>query len=271
MASSSEKFFIQNLADKFQTAVKEVQDFIYKLPQSSDPKEICEPASKALTNLRGMIREEDQPIWLHNSIIYFNNIENCTISQQVNEAVFKIVTDIYPAMRSYEWDFSKSSTLEYDFDKIFQQHRDEQKIPELFDQIAEWLEKIIQSGEIDSIKVSNQLNQIIQTLRRSKNGSYFATLGAWNLTTTWLKNTGWELFGDIPIVGAFVRGLRETLKEARDSMNLMHEEIQKDLEANVLSDFPKLEYHSPDLPKIESDVDTNNAEIIIDIEQETED
>jgi len=50
----------------------------------------------------------------------------------------------------------------------------------------------------------------------------------------------------------------------------MNEEMQKDFEANILTDFPKLEYHSPDLPKLESDADTGNAEIIIDIEQNIE-
>ncbi|QDT25481.1 hypothetical protein Enr10x_07770 [Gimesia panareensis] len=41
-------------------------------------------------------------------------------------------------------------------------------------------------------------------------------------------------------------------------MKSMNEGMQNDFETNILTDFPKLEYHSPELPKIESDIENTS-------------
>lgn len=270
MSNSPEEFFLGNLKVKYNSVKDAVETFIYDLTSGKLAEDVSDPAYWAIARLCDMLRMEDRPSWLQSAQRYFDGIKNDRRIHNRSQDIFKIATEIYPEMINHSWDFSEASSLEFDFDKIYQQHRDEQKIPELFDQVAEWLEKIIESGEIDSIKVSNQLNQIIQTLRKSKNGSYLATFGAWGLTTRWLYNSGWELFGEIPIAGALVRGLNITLKEADEAMKSMNEGMQQDFETNILAGFPKLEYHSPEIPLIESDTDTDNSETIIEVENKTE-
>lgn len=114
-----------------------------------------------------------------------------------------------------------------------------------------YLDEIVASDAIDSTKAVRELNKVIATLRAARNGSFLATRGAWYFVVAWLKNTGWELLGTIPVAGSVAKGLRETLRETNVKMKSLHESIQADLERQIASDFPRLEYQSPALPAIE--------------------
>src|SRR3990172_9379433 len=85
--------------------------------------------------------------------------------------------------------------------------------------------EIVESGEIDSVRALDERKRIIATLQNARNGSYFATCNAWFFVATWFKNSGWELLGDIPVLGAAVRGLRKSLDDMNEGMQHLHDQI----------------------------------------------
>lgn len=276
MSNSSEEFFIESLKKVNNRLESISRKFIEEiLIHPSKTSSLYKDTQAAFVNLCHMIREEDRPKWLTDAEDFFDLIDqygtNENRKHDVKDMTFDFVTSTIPSMMSHDWDLSKLSSLEFDFDEIFQRHRDEQKIPELFDKLADWLEKIVATGKLDSVKATNQLNQIIKSLRKSHDGSYLATSGAWSILSSWLSNSGWELLGEIPIAGAFVRGFQITLKEADEAMKLVNEGMKKDFEANILTDSPKLRHVSPEIPHIEIDEEfdyefdtktTGDAEIV---------
>ncbi len=201
-----------------------------------------------------LLHPADCPAWLNDmkrDLTYAttnHNDENGTI------AVRRITAELYPQMTNHDWSVSSASEKSgLDFDSIFEKYRSECRIPELFDQLIHQLQEIVLSGLIDSVRAVSELQEVISTLRRSKNGSYFATRGAWFFAATWLKNSGWELLSSIPVAGPVIRGLQKTFEETDTQMNKMHDSIQGHVENKIASNFPRLEYKLSEFLKVRDD------------------
>jgi hypothetical protein len=69
----------------------------------------------------------------------------------------------------------------------------------------------------------------------------------------WLKNTGWEALGDIPVLGASVRGLKTTLEKTNSAMQEMHTDMDEQLRESLKTELPTLKYYPPKLPAPEPD------------------
>ncbi len=152
-------------------------------------------------------------------------------------------------MAAHQWAFEEALATGFDFDSIFESARDSNLIPELFDEIICCLQQIVDSEAIDSVRVLKELESLIATLKHARKGSYFATRHAWFFLVEWLKNTGWEAFGDIPVMGAAVRGLKTTMEKTNAAMEGMHEDIYTQTITSVKTEVPRLTYDPPTLPK----------------------
>ncbi len=210
-----------------------------------------------------MLHPSDRPAWLTDLQRDLKLATQNHNDQLGVTAVHRIASDHYPRMLAYSWKSSGSDNATgFDFDPVFEKYRNECRIPELFDELIGFLQQIIESGEVDSVRMLSELEKIISTLRNARNGSYFATRGAWFFVATWFTNTGWELLGSIPIAGSVFKGLQKTLEETNSQMVKMHDDIQHELEQQIAVDFPRLEYHPPTIPKLEGPKESGDSNAI---------
>lgn len=250
-----EQYFEQSLREKYAVAKKATNTCIQTfLTNQSEPnkKQRTEEAYSAVRSLHDLLPDKHRPTWLLQLHNHLNTVRQSPFGSSALPAATAIATQLFPQMLNHDWRFADTDQSGFDFDQIFEAFREQNRIPELFDEIIGWLQQIVDSGEIDSIRAINELNNMIATLMAARQGSYFATRGTWFFFTQWMQNTGWELFGDIPVLGAAVRGLKQTLDDANTAMEKMHTEINTELATKIATDFPRLEYKPPALPAPEA-------------------
>ncbi len=254
MVSSSESFFQRTLDEKTTEAKAAVQECViaFLATDVGGRQKSATTAHGAVNRIVEMLHPQDRPNWLTALLSSLElAIKNSNDLNGIN-AMQKIINDLQPALIRHKWKLADLESAEgFDFDAIYSKYKGENKIPELFDDIIAAMTRIVESREIDSVKALNELLRVIATLKNARNGSYFATRNAWFFVATWFKNSGWELLSEIPVLGATVRGLRKTLEDMNVGMQKMHDQMQEDLRNQLLHDFPRLEYHAPDIPKLE--------------------
>lgn len=251
---SPEELYRQSLRQKSAAAINTTREYVQSVYQDEPDvrTSIAKKAYRAVVDLRDLLPEGHRPQWLDELYRLLGIIERTQTGYDATAAFLEVSLRLFMEMKSHDWGFAETDQAGFDFDQTFEKYRDQNRIPELFDKIADWLRKVVESGEVDSIRVINELNHIISTLSAARKGSYFATLGSWNFVTKWMKNTGWELLGGITVLGPIFRGLKQTLDETNEGMLEMHKEINTELANKLAADFPRLEYTPAELPALEA-------------------
>lgn len=264
MATKSETFFKRTLDQKTTEAREAVANCIreYLAPKPTKRQSAAQTAFDAVNRIIEMLHDSDRPEWLPQLQSKLNIATKHHTDDNGVGAVHAIASQLFPTLQQHQWHIgSEEEALGFDFDAVYEHYRNESKLPELFDQIITCLKEIASNEAVDSVRAIRELNNIIATLHSARNGSYFATRGAWYFVATWFKNTGWELLGSIPVAGSAAKGLRKTLDDANQEMMSLHDKIQADLESKISADFPRLEYKQPEFPRLEdrSDDDGDKA------------
>lgn len=266
MASHSESFFQRTLDEKTKEARDAVQDCIvaFLSPSSNGRQPAARTAVDAVGRVVDMLHPQDRPPWLDPLHSALKIAQSNHSDQQGIESIQRVANEYQRALNRHKWRLGDTEAATgFDFDAVYNKYKAENRIPELFEEIISALNDIIQSGKIDSVRVLKVLRRVLATLQNAKDGSYFATRNAWFFVATWFKNTGWEILGDIPVLGAPVRGLRQSLEDMNRGMENLHNQIQVDLQTQLSEDFPRLEYRAPEipLPRLEHRPDTPTLEI----------
>lgn len=156
--------------------------------------------------------------------------------------MYGIATELHPALMKHRWQLDPAvKSLGVDFDMIYQKCRAESRLSDLFDETISLLKQLVESKQIDSIRLIDELTRVIDTLRAARRGTYFATHGAAVFVATWLKNTGWEFLGELPGMGSVVKGLRKTLEDMDAEMRRVDEAVHEECGRQVAAGFPRIE------------------------------
>lgn len=244
--SDSSTLFIHNLEERHRHLLSTMDNCLSTL-FGEDPAaklNACKVALAAATRLSELLATIDRPSWL-NSVIKnlqtFEMMPKNDNKQSLNMLV--ALMQNYQAMGKEEWSFGNRSDVgAYDFDKIYEEFKDNSRLPNLFDEIISILEKMIRSGDIDSIKLTKALEGLIATLHKNKSGSYFSMRSAWDFTLSLMKNYLWEQLSDIPALGSLVRALRKTMEDTNSEMKGLHAQIREAMQEKFKGDFPFLSY-----------------------------
>ncbi len=256
MNLSAKDFLISTVSTKHNEAVTAVENFVrihYANAVTAAKDAALVKAISAMQDLQSVVHHNFRPPWLQATLSQLKRFQENPKAEHGIQAAFSVATVSLPAMKDHQWAFVDEQSG-FDFDQIYEEAKATNQIPELFDEIVKWLKEIVESGEIDSVKLLNELKSIIATVKKARNGSYIANRHAWFFLIEWLKNTGWEAFGDIPVLGAPVKGLRTAIENTNKAMAKMHADMDVKLAESTQANLPKLTYDPPKLlaPRPES-------------------
>jgi hypothetical protein len=164
------------------------------------------------------------------------------------DVLIKQIGLAYGAITNHVWAFGVPEDKGFDFDGVFQKYKAESRLPELFDKLAGLLEELVKCDDLDSRKIIHTLQTIIETLKKSKNGSYFSMMAAWNYGGTFLKKFAWNALSEIPALRVVVKSVRETMEEINKDMEKLHKGMQDELQGKLNAEFPVLTYADLPLP-----------------------
>ena len=238
--NESVQFFLRFLLEKHERFKSELNNLLKVLVEENkdSKKKNAESCLIAAQTLRNNISNLDTPGWLNESIQSLDHYVVNFNSSGANHALLKILLRVYSQINSYQWQFNdEQKILAFDFDSIYEQCKKESRIDELFENIISLLQKIIDSGEIDSIRVQLMLERIIGTLKKHNSASYFSLHSMWDFLMHAMKNILWEQLEAIPAIGPTIKGLHKTLEETEIQLVDLHNHMRDKMKEKFSSDF----------------------------------
>jgi hypothetical protein len=213
----------------------------------------------ALLSLNDNLSPRDRPNWIKAALQELNKIQSNPNHAGRISWLVAVLTNCYLPAMAQQWDFQAIDDGAFDFDGLYERHRAQSKLPELFEKLITLLEKIVESEELDSRKVERTLRVLIATLKKNRQGSFMSMVFSWNFAATFLRKLAWELPKEMPWLRAFSNALRGTIDEITTEidgeMGKVYEQMADDVQKQLGVHLSALQY-TP-LPAL-----TNETEII---------
>jgi hypothetical protein len=141
-------------------------------------------------------------------------------------------------INSHKWSLGESNeSTKFDFDELYERHKADSKLPDFFDSLIDTLEKMILSGEIDSIKSKSSIQQLLSLLKQNKSGSYFSVMASWEFIGGFTKNTLWASLDSIPVIKQLKKGFEKTIEEMDIELEDVHNNISEEMKDKYNSSF----------------------------------
>lgn len=201
--------------------------------------------------LMRVLSEQDRPPWVKPLLERLESFVAGPTDRNRAGTLITTIAEWYAAIHNHTWSFDFSEDEPLDVDSLYDSYRGH--MPELFDKLVEALEKIINSGAVDSIKIMRALKTLLATLKRSRTGSYSAQLNALRFAYVFVKSYAWEQLKAMnvilgPMLTAFETAMEETGTEWKKVSDSIQSAIKKKMELELpLLICPPLTF--PDQPR----------------------
>jgi hypothetical protein len=249
--------FIRFLKERHLT-LKESIPFIHQTFVKTDMEKRREAVQRVLTNattIRSTLANQDVPSWLKQLIEGLEWYLNNSTQADVQHLFLERITPTIVEVNNFRWNFDKFQVaLGFDFDAIYEECKKNSRIDELFDKIIEYLQKVVDSGQVDSIKIHNTLNKLIATLKTHNSASYFSVHSTWDFVKHLIKNIMKEQLEGAPIVGDIIKALNKTLDETNIEMVELENKIINSIKEKYSAEFSFLTAQKVKLLEVDKDI-----------------
>lgn len=243
--NESVQFFLRFVQERHELVKNRINETLQAL--SSDNHDVKVKASQALLeaceDLSNGLSNEDRPMWLS---LLIRDTEWYLGKHKVEGNNFKILNKILDHRNkalSHAWSFDKHpSDFDFNFDELYERFRKDSKLPNLFDALIETLQKMISSGDIDSITAIKGLEQLMELIKQNKSGSYFSIMSSWEFIASFTKNLIWQELGNIPGIKQMKSAFEKTAHEMDIELDELHKSIAKEMKEKYKTTVHSLTY-----------------------------
>jgi len=243
--NESLNYFMRLLQERH-SDLKKTNDILFTVlvSENRESKEIaCKNNLEAANNLSLSLAAADRPEWLQITIKWCTWYADNLARNDANNILFNNLSPIRSDLMQHEWTLSKSKAdADFNFDEMYERFKKESKLPEFFDALINTLEKMIASGEIDSIKTIASIQQLLSLLKQNKSGSYFSVMASWEFMGGFIKNTLWESLDSIPVVKQLKKGFEKTVGEMDIELEELHKSIAEEMKTKYDTTVNSLTY-----------------------------
>jgi hypothetical protein len=226
--------------------LKKTNDILFTVLVNEDretKKSACGNNLEAANNLSISLAAPDRPEWLKVTIQWCKWYADNFARDDANNHLFNNLSPIRNDLIQHEWALSESKIdADFHFDEMYERFKKESKLPEFFDALINTLEKMIASGEIDSIKSIASIQQLLSLLKQNKSGSYFSVMASWEFMGGFIKNTLWESLDSIPVVKQLKKGFEKTVGEMDIELDELHKSIAQEMKTKYDTTVNSLTY-----------------------------
>jgi hypothetical protein len=238
--NESVQFFLRSLNEKHNQFKSNFKIFFTSLVGENieEKKKTAEIFYNSALELKNHISNKDTPSWLSESISAIQSFLDRIDQLGAKGTLLHRILPFYAEANSYQWHFEDpQKILAFDFDSIYEKCKGESRVDEYFDAIISTLKNIIDSEEIDSIKLKRTLETLIARLKNHKSASYLSLYGTWGFISRLMTNILWEELEKIPAIGPIVKGLRKTMEEAAVELKDLNEKLKKEMNEKYNGDY----------------------------------
>lgn len=258
--SLSEKLLLNLISEKYDTFKADFISILNYLTENKqeDKYHSIKKLYNSANSMADILSTKDRPYWLNrtisltNSYLSSHTAPNVVVSGanwQLSQEAWKIHNSVI----NHSWNFNSTNNEDFNFDEIYKKYRDNSKLSELFDSLINIINKMIDSGEIDSLKAISALNELTATLSQNKNSSYFSTMTSWNFLKSFTKNYVWEQVSSISAIKNLKTAFEKTLVEMDIELDDLHKNIKEEMQQKYkLTVQSALTYTKSDTKLLES-------------------
>ncbi|GGC32664.1 hypothetical protein GCM10011371_20110 [Novosphingobium marinum] len=231
MVSQSQAAYIMALIKERHSDVKDRLEKLLLAIVGTDQNTIDLANSNLLQSLHALkdvIAREHHPTWLTDFL------KKCQLYKSSHSkgsgiwlAHLKCIIDNYHDLVHENWGFPDTEDSIFDADKIIEQAARDYKIDALYDKIICCLSALVNSGEIDSFKAIGDLNNIISTLKQSKDQTFLSKVLTWTFTKSLVSNILKEYAKSNNIIGPLIKGYEATASDLDNSIVNVRENIRQ--------------------------------------------
>ncbi len=255
MSESESVKFILRLVQEKHEVVKECLNKLFKVLASdahADKVHANESLLDACQALNGILSGTDRPKWLSHLI------SEATVYNQHHKATghnFRLLNNIVgqkQAVLSHSWSFETGGVkADYNFDSLYMRFKEESNLQVLFESMISTLEKMIESGEIDSLTALRSIEQLISVIKQNQEGSYFSVMASWEFVTSFTKNLVWQELSSLPVVKQLKSAFEKTVQDMDVELSNLHTEIAEEMKNKYETTISSLTHKRPSLLLLE--------------------
>jgi len=243
--NESLKFFLRLVQEKHEQLKTCLNELFQSMASDSHGEKVSANGLllQACENLSYVLSAPDRPKWLEHLI------KETTSYNQNHKAPgqnFRLLNNIVGQRNqaiTHTWSFENSSIeTDYNFDDLYQRLKTESKLHELFDSMVSTLEKMVSSGEIDSLTALKSLEQLISIIKQNQDGSYFSVMASWEFLTGFTKNLVWQELTTLPGIKQLKSAFEKTVKEMDIELDTLHTSIADEIKNKYKTTLTTLSY-----------------------------
>lgn len=244
------EFFLRSIQERFEKLKRDFNRLTTTLcaEKLEDKQKAAKAALISSTAMLEIVSTTDHPGWL---VRLKSELERYISTYQSPEASDRLIQQLlntYGQLNSHKWQFDRvSESKPVEFEVIYKEQYQNSDIPNLFDNLINQLQDIVDSGEVDSLRAIGALNRLISTIRSNMRGTYFQTVGTARFTHAVFRNFLRELLQDIPGIGPLTKAIEKTIQELDIEMSRVHSEVRQKLENDAYGEISTLTYEDHDM------------------------
>ena len=142
--------FVDERYNDFKNRLSELMQVLC-MKDSNEKAQKAKAALEAAKSLKTALAASDRPSWLQPFTHALQSYQ--PDHPHLARALIDAIGNHCAAANAHQWAFDFSDEKPFDFDGLYDRYEAESKIPELFDKLVALLTEIVQSGQIDSVRV----------------------------------------------------------------------------------------------------------------------
>lgn len=247
MNNESLNIFLRLVQEKHEQLKSQVTALIKVFVQENiDSKKVqADRCNTAAEDLARALSVKDHPNWLKEIIRWTKWYSDNYKIKDSTFSAFQKIMPLITQLNNHQWVFTENMGDEdFDFDKLYERHKKDGKLEDLFDSLINIIAQMVASGEIDSIRVKTDLERLVALLQQNKEGSYFSVMASWEFLRGFLKSTTWAAIDSIPVLKQLKKGFEDTVDEMDIELERVHESIKSEMKSKYDTAVHSLTYKS---------------------------
>jgi hypothetical protein len=194
---------------------------------------------EAAAQIWSLLAEADRPSWLQSIMALLGHTrQSCSFPQLIDSLM-----PLREIALGHHWVVATVPDDAMDFDEVFERHKRDSKLGDLFDEVVTVLIKIAETQEVDSRAMVAVLRRLIATIQRSRNGSFSSMSTCLQFLMGVLENFVLEELRKIPILGSLVIALEKAVTDLQVEVSSVGTKALQELETRAKTVVPEVLYN----------------------------
>lgn len=253
---------LRNITSQLVGATYKFQQAILTNNKDSQ-KSISREISQIISVLKKTLTERYQVEWIdgiHKCVTWL--VADGAANPEPGVLQLKELFKFQEAAKSHDWGTAfATETAVIDFDAIYRDAASELGIPALFQELVKQLEIILDAKVIDSISARQEIERLLEIVKRNANRDLFSVIQVKQVLITFATNFGLEILESVPVISPAVKAFRKTLEQLAGTMPTLQHAVEDRINAQLIPPHTIQLNQVIQPPRIGSDVPENDAEI----------